>query len=100
MTPPDLGLRLRHRLGPDACEDLSDAFEEIQNDMLTIATERFDGRLVAVSAELQAELFRTQCQLRQEMAVGDAALRVTLMEGLASIRTEMAAMLAYLGRSR
>jgi hypothetical protein len=122
MTTPDLGPRLRLRLGPDATEDLSDAFEEVQNDMLTITTERFEGRLVAVSAELQAELFRTQCQLRQEMAVGDAALRITLLDGLANIRTEMAglradvlrwsflfwvgqlgaiaAMLAYLVRSR
>src|SRR5258707_8818890 len=94
MTTPDLGPRLRLRLGPDATEDLSDAFEEVQNDMLTITTERFEGRLVAVSAELQAELFRTQCQLRQEMAVGDAALRITLLEGLANIRTEMAGLRA------
>jgi hypothetical protein len=93
-TTPDLGPRLRLRLGPDATEDLSDAFEEVQNDMLRITTERFEGRLVAVSAELQAELFRTQCQLRQEMAVGDAALRVTLLDGLANIRTEMAGLRA------
>ena len=94
MMPPDLGPRLRLRLGPDATEDVSDACEEVQNDMLTITTERFEGRLVAVSAELQAELFRTQCQLRQEMAVGDAALRITLLDGLANIRTELAGLRA------
>jgi hypothetical protein len=94
MNTPDLGPHLRLRLGPDAGDDLSDAFEEVQQDMLMITTERFDGRLVAVSAEVQAQLFRTQCELRQEMAVGDAALRVTLLEGLANIRTEMAGLRA------
>jgi len=41
MVQPNLGLRLRDKLGPEASQDLSRAFEEVQNDMLTITTERF-----------------------------------------------------------
>jgi hypothetical protein len=92
MTTPDLGLRLRNRLGPEACEDLSDAFEEVQIDMLTITTERFDGRLLIAAAELRAEMTRTQSELRQEIAVGDAELRIAFIDGLSKIRTEMAGM--------
>jgi hypothetical protein len=82
MTP-DLGPHLRFRLGQEACDELSGAFAEVQIDMITITTERFDGRLVAVAAEL-----------RQEIAVGDASLRVALAEGLSNIRTEMGALRA------
>lgn len=92
MGTPDLGLRLRNRLGLEACEDLSDVFEEVQTDMLTMTTERFDGRLIAVAAELRAEITRTQSELRQEMATGDAGLRVALTDGLSTIRTELTEM--------
>ena len=78
MVQPNLGLRLRDELGPEAIQDLSHAFEEVQNDMLTITTERFEARLIAVGSEL-----------RQEMARMDAGLRVTLAEGLSKIRTDM-----------
>lgn len=70
----NLGLRLR---------------EEVQNDMLTITTERFEGRLIAVGSELRSEIYRTQSELREEMARMDASLRITLAEGLSKIRTDI-----------
>jgi hypothetical protein len=66
------------RLGPEATQDLSHAIEQVQNDMLTITTERFDARLSAVGSEL-----------RQEMARLDSDLRTVLIEGLAKIRTDL-----------
>lgn len=89
MVQPNLGLRLRDKLGPDASLDLGHAFQEVQNDMLTIVTERFEGRLIAVGSELRSEIYQTQSELRQEMARMDAGIRITLSEGLAKIRTEM-----------
>jgi hypothetical protein len=92
MVVPNLGLRLRHQLGPEASQDLSDAFEEVQDDMLTMTTDRFEGRLIAVGSELRSEICRTQSELRQEMARMDAGLRIALTDGLSKIRTEMAEM--------
>ena len=89
MGVPDLGLRLRSRLGPEACEDLSDAFEQEKNDMLAVTSERFEQRLIAVSAELRAEIGRSQSELRQEMTTMDAGIRVALTDGLSKIRAEM-----------
>jgi len=77
MVRPTLGLRLHDKLGPEATQDLNHAFEQVQNEMLTIATERFDGRLHAVGSEL-----------RQEMARLDSGIRAVLIEGLAKIRTD------------
>jgi hypothetical protein len=77
MVKHTIGLRLQDRLGLEATEDLSQAFEQVQNQMLTIATERFDGRLNAVGSEL-----------RQEMARLDSGIRAVLIEGLAKIRTD------------
>jgi hypothetical protein len=77
MVRPTIGLRLHDRLGPEATQDLSHAFEQLQNEMLTIASERFDARLNAVGSEL-----------RQEMARLDSGLRNVLVEGLAKIRTD------------
>ncbi len=81
MSVPVRGLHLRSRLGPEACEELSDAFEEEKNDMLAITSERFEQRLIAVSAEL-----------RQEMTKMDAGIRVAITEGLSKIRAEMGEM--------
>jgi len=84
---PNLGLRLRDKLGPDAAKDLSDVFEEVQTDMLMIATERFDARLASVASEM-----------RQEMARMDAGLRIALAEGLSKIRTDLSESRAELMR--
>ena len=89
MAVPSLGLRLRHCLGPEASEELSNAIEEGQNDMLSMTCERFEQRLIAVSAELRAEIGRAQSELRQEMTTMDAGIRVALTEGLSKIRVEM-----------
>jgi len=89
MGVPVLGLHLRSRLGPEACEELSDAFEEEKNDMLAITSERFEQRLIAVSAELRAEIGHSQSELRQEMTKMDAGIRVALTDGLSKIRAEM-----------
>ena len=78
MIQPVLGLRLRDKLGPEATQDLGNAFEEVQKDMLTIAAERFDSRLVSV-----------ECHLRQDMTRLETGLHMALAEGLAKIRTEM-----------
>jgi hypothetical protein len=75
---PNLGLRLRDKLGPDASQDLSQTFEEVQNHMLTITTERFEARLATVASEI-----------RQDMARMDAGFRIALTEGLANIRIDM-----------
>ena len=87
-----LGLRLRDKLGSEASQDLSNAFQEVQNDMLALTTDRFDGRLIAVGSELRSEIYQTQSELRQEMARMDAGIRVALTEGLSKIRTEMSEM--------
>ena len=92
MVTPSLGLRLRDKLGSEASQDLSNAFQEVQNDMLTQTTDRFDGRLIAVGSELRSEIYQTQSELRQEMARMDAGIRVALTEGLSKIRTEMSEM--------
>jgi hypothetical protein len=89
MVQQNFGLRLRDKLGPEASQDLSRAFEEVQNDMLTITAERFEGRLIAVGAELRAEISQTQSDLRQEMARMDSGLRITLNDGLSKIRTDL-----------
>jgi hypothetical protein len=78
VPSPNLGLRLRDKLGPDASQELSKAFEEVENDMLTLAAERFDRRLAAV-----------ECNLRQDMARMQTGLRVAIAEGLATIRKDM-----------
>ncbi len=88
MASPVLGLRLLTRLGPEACEDLSNAIEEGQNDMLSEASERFEQRLIAVAAELRADIGRGG-PLRQDMTTMDAGIRVALTEGLSKIRVEM-----------
>ena len=88
MASPVLGLRLLTRLGPEACEDLSNAIEEGQNDMLAEASERFEQRLIAVAAELRADIGRGGPP-RQDMTTMDAGIRVALTEGLSKIRVEM-----------
>ena len=92
MVTPSLGLRLGDKLGSEASQDLSHGFQEVQNDMLTLTTDRLDGRLIAVGSELRSEIYQTQSELRQEMARMDAGIRVALTEGLSKIRTEMSEM--------
>ena len=112
MNACDFGLHLRNGLGPEACEDLSNAFMEAQNEMLMTSADRFDGRLIGFGAELRADLARTQSELRgdltrtqselraelactkselrQEMTQMDAGLRVAFMEGFSKLRADLA----------
>jgi len=78
MVQSTLGLRLRDKLGPEASHDLSHACDEVQQAMLTMTAERFEGRLTAVGSEL-----------RGEMARMDSGVRVALTEGLAHIRRDL-----------
>ena len=89
VVRPNLGLRLRDRLGPEASQDLSTSFDEAQNDMLTIVGERFDARLLSVASDLRTEIYQGQALLRQDMARMDAEFRVALTDGLTKIRLEM-----------
>jgi hypothetical protein len=78
MVQPTLGLRLRDRLGPEASQDLSHAFEEVQSDMLTITTERFEARLATVGSGL-----------REDMVRMESGVRIALADGLSKIRTDI-----------
>jgi len=78
MPQTNLGLRLRDKLGPEASQDLSHAFEQAQTDMLMIVTERLEGRLLAVGSEL-----------REDMVRMDSGVRIALAEGLSTIRTDI-----------
>ena len=89
MARPLVTIRLRDRLGTEASEDLATALEDTKKEMLLGSHDRFESRLAIVSAELRAELTRTQAELRQEIAAGDAARRVVLIDGLSRIRSEM-----------
>jgi hypothetical protein len=103
MTRPTLGLRLRSSVGAEACDDLSSAFEEVQNDMLAITTERLDGRLMALGADLRTdiaetesrlrtEIVRVDCNLRTDIAKTEGRLRVEMAEGFASVRRDIVEM--------
>jgi hypothetical protein len=81
MAGPVVSIRLREKLGSEASDDLAAALEDAKKDMLIAAHDRFEARLGTAAAEL-----------RQEIATGDAALRVAFTEGLARIRTEIADM--------
>ena len=83
MASPTIGLRLRDRLGPEASQELSQTFEEAENDMLTTTSDRFEGRLIAVGSDI-----------RQDMARMDAGFRIALTERLADVGTEISEMRA------
>jgi hypothetical protein len=89
MPAVELGVSLREKLGADGSSDLVEAFKVAQDDMLIVATERFEARLARAAAELRGEMASLKWDLRQEIAAGDTALRVALVEGLSQIRREM-----------
>ena len=92
MPAVELGVSLRERLGADGSSDLVEAFKVAQDDMLIVATERFEARLARAAAELRGDMASLKSDLRQEIAAGDTALRVALVEGLSLIRREMSDM--------
>jgi hypothetical protein len=70
MPAVELGVDLRERLGAEGSSQLVEAFKVAQNDMLTIATERFEARLTGVAAEMRGEMASLKSDLRQEIAAG------------------------------
>ena len=92
MPAVEFGVSLREKLGADGASDLVEAFKVAQDDMLIVATERFEARLARAAAELRGDMASLKSDLRQEIAAGDTALRVALVEGLSHIRREMSDM--------
>ena len=92
MPAVEFGVSLREKLGADGASDLVEAFKVAQDDMLIVATERFEARLARAAAELRGDMASLKSDLRQEIAAGDTALRVALVEGLSQIRREMSDM--------
>jgi hypothetical protein len=90
MTSPKLGLRLRTSVGPEACDDLSNAFEEVQNDMLSPTTEPLDGRVNALGADLRTEIAKTEGRLRTDIVRADSNLRAEIAKTEGRLRLEMA----------
>jgi hypothetical protein len=90
MRSISVGLRITDKLGQEATEDLTHAFEEVRNDVLAAAQDRFEMRLGIAASELRQEMAKMGSNLRQEMARTDANLRVSMAEGFASIRRELA----------
>jgi hypothetical protein len=82
MAVVDIGPRLRARLGSEPSTELVHALNTAHTGTLNTATERFEARLTAACSELKADL-------REDIVNGDTAIRVALVEGLASIRDEM-----------
>lgn len=82
MSVVDIGPRLRARLGTEPCTELEHALNATHTVTLASATDRFEARLTATCAELKADL-------RENIVEGDTALRVAVVEGMASIRDEM-----------
>ena len=78
MVQANLGLRLRDKLGPEASQDLTHAFQEVQTDMLTVTTERFEVRLATVGSGL-----------REDMVRMDSGVRIALADGLSKIRGDI-----------
>lgn len=100
MSMSDLGVQLRAKLGPAACDDLVVALEEAKSDMLEASQQRFESRMDArftafsaeIRGEIRGELVRTEAALRQEITNVDANLRVAMSEGFAKLRSEMSEM--------
>jgi hypothetical protein len=81
MRGPNLGLRLRDKLGPEASQDLSDAFTEVQQDMNGLRQEM---------GLLRQDMIEGFAKMRVEMNEEFAKIRLEMAEGFAKIRVEMA----------
>jgi hypothetical protein len=86
---------LHDRLGPDASAGLLDLLDVARRDwlqdVLTVATDRFERRVIEEATSLRLAIAQGQAALREEMAAGHAALRVEMASGLAAVRQDMAA---------
>ncbi|MFB3855519.1 MAG: LA_3696 family protein [Vicinamibacterales bacterium] len=94
----DVPVALRDRLGVEASGGLVELFnqarEEMREETVTLAVERFERRLVQETSGLRVDMAQGFAAVRQEMAEGLAAVRQEMAEGLAAVRQEMAEGLA------
>lgn len=78
-------LPLRARLGEDATTGLVELFESERQEMLSLATERFERRLGDELSALRVEMHQGLAGLRGEIG----AVRVEMHEALAGLRGEI-----------
>jgi hypothetical protein len=69
---------LRQRLGDDGVAALASVFEERDQAVLNLATERFERRLAEECAKLRAEIGRLRTELREQCALLRAEFRIEL----------------------
>jgi hypothetical protein len=96
MGPISVGLHVADKLGPEATEDLAHAFEELRDEVLAVADDRFGVRVGLVASELRHEMARMDGNLRQEMARMDGNLRQDMAKMDGNLRQDMAKMDANL----
>ena len=91
---------LRERLGLEASGGLVQMFNragrEWSADVLSVAAERFDRRLVEEASKVRIEMAQEFAAVRQEMAQGLSSVRQEMAEGFSLVRQEMAAQRADL----
>jgi len=87
---------LRDQLGDEPTDALvayvDAAGEEWKRDVLSLAAERFERRLVEEMAALRVEMAAMGAAIRGEIAAMGAAIRGEMAQQRATIREEMAAM--------
>jgi hypothetical protein len=86
---------LREKLGDEAMGGLQtfvdDAGRKWKDEVLTLATERFDRRLVEEIGALRLDIAKEFASVRVEMAKEFAAVRGEMAKEFAAVRGEMAA---------
>jgi hypothetical protein len=85
---------LQERLGVEASGGLVQLFNDAQMEwsgqVLNLAAERFERRLVEETSKLRVEMAQGFAAVRGEMAAQGAQLRVEMAQGFAAARGEMA----------
>ena len=81
-------LALRERLGDGATAALAEVFEERDNAVLNLATERFERRLSEECGKLRAEISELRNELRADLREQSAVLRSDFRVGLADMRSD------------
>ena len=71
-------MAIRERLGDGPSAALADVFEEHENTVLKIVTERFERRLGEECGKLRAELGEVRAELREQCGILRADFRVEL----------------------
>lgn len=87
-------MAIRERLGDGPSAALADVFEEHENTVLKIVTERFERRLGEECAKLRAELGEARTELHTELGAVRAELREQCGSLRADFRVELAAVRA------